>query len=137
MLNILVVSDKQVLQRLLRCLFSHWLPDGNLIVTEDQASARALNTYLQPDFLVLDISVPTRSCLRFIKGMKADNRKTSMLLLCNHTYGEYFDAAIPTGIDGCFDIASDTFVDDLRRRIVSPVEAASFSMPKATRRKEG
>ena len=118
MLNILLSSEHELLPRLARKLFSRWLPDSNLIVTDGRASTFAINSALLPDILIVDISVPTRTCLAFLQRLRAENSAASILLLCNRTYKAYFDLAAPTGIVACLDIEAGTFVDDLRTHVL-------------------
>jgi CheY-like chemotaxis protein len=126
MLNMLVLSNNAVLQRLMRDLIARWIPESRLLAAADRASALEINANVQPDIVFLEMSMPTRSGLRFVQDMKTANGDGSMLVLFNYPFLQSFDAHIPKGITGYFDIGSDAFVDDIHRCIVYTAERKIF-----------
>lgn len=131
MLNILLSSEHELMPGLMRKLFSEWLPDSNLIVADGRASMLAINSALSPDVLIVDVAVPTRTCLAFLQRLRAENGSASILLLCNRTYKAFFDAAAPTGIAVCLDIEACQFVDDLRDHVFKIVHRRPLTMQDA------
>lgn len=117
------MSNNAVLQKLMRSLINRWFPNAKLVATADQDSALGINGNYRPDIVMLEMSMSTPGDLRFVQNIRAANPAASMLMLSDHPYLACYDEIIPKGISGYFDIASDTFVDDIHRCVVYIAES--------------
>jgi len=125
MVNILIMGSNTEFQRLMRNLFNRWLPDANLIAAIGRESALAINAELLPQIVLLDISMASRKNLTFIQDIKVENSGASIFLLSNHGYPEYIEAAFDKGADGFFHVGSETFFDDVYRKVIAISEIDS------------
>lgn len=117
MVNILIMGSNREFQRLMRNLVNRWLPDANLIAAISYEAALGINAKLVPQIVLLDISMGGRSDLAFIQAIRADNAEASIFLLSKHGYPEYIEAAFAKGADGYFYVGSETFVQDMCKKV--------------------
>lgn len=114
-MNIFLVEDSQSIRRLLvRRLESM---SGARIVGEasGQDEALALIGWLQPELVLLDLSLASGSGLQVLSGLRKSGFAGQVMILTSQSIDAYRDACKAAGADGFYDKASglDTLFDDL------------------------
>lgn len=98
--RILLVEDHRILREGLRAILDAQ-PDFEVVgEAEDGGQAISRARELQPDVVVLDISMPRMNGLEAIKGIKRVADRARIVILSVHKDGEYVQGALSAGADG-------------------------------------
>ncbi len=119
MVNILIMGSNTEFHCLMRKLLNRWIPEARLTAAVGHEAALAVNADLRPEVVLLDISMGSHRELTLIQDIKAGNADAAIFLLANHGYPEYIEAAFAKGADGYFYVGSDTFVEDIYKRVAA------------------
>jgi len=98
--NILVADDHSILREGLRALLSN-TPDFEVIgEAEDGQDAIEKARQLQPEFILLDLSMPIINGTEAIRVIKQRNPEIKIIALTVHKSEEYVRATLDAGADG-------------------------------------
>jgi two-component system response regulator NreC len=98
--RILLVDDHKILRDGLRALLES---EDNLLVTGEAdtgAQAVALAVSLQPDVIIMDISLPDMSGLDATRMIRQTDRRSRILVLSMYSRHEFVVQALEAGCDG-------------------------------------
>jgi DNA-binding NarL/FixJ family response regulator len=117
MIKVLVADDHAVVRKGLKQILSK-TPD--LAVTDEAGTSHELFEKVsksRPDMVVLDISMPGRSGLYFLKEIKSQKPKLPVLVLNSDIEDEYAVRALKAGASGCLRKESqpEEFIKAIRR----------------------
>ena len=108
--NILVADDHSILREGLRALLSN-TPDFEVIgEAEDGQDAIEKARQLQPEFILLDLSMPIINGTEAIRVIKQRNPEIKIIALTVHKSEEYVRATLDAGADG-YVLKDDTSSD--------------------------
>jgi DNA-binding NarL/FixJ family response regulator len=130
-IRVLLVDDHTVVREGIRHVLSG---TGEFEVVGEAAEgteAIALTAELQPDVVVLDITLPGKSGLRLVEGLRKASSATRILMLSVHDQTEYVVQSVRAGAHGY--LRKDTTPNDLRQAIRAVHQGDSFYSPAAAR----
>lgn len=98
--RILIADDHELIRRAVRELFEH--KSGFVVCGEAADGKQAVEHFqrLQPDIVIMDISMPLMSGLDAAKEIKRLSRKTKIVMLTMHDLNRMRDQVREAGIDG-------------------------------------
>jgi DNA-binding NarL/FixJ family response regulator len=102
-IRILVVDDNESVRRgIVRILASEpaWQVCGEATNGED---AIQKNAELQPDVVLLDISMPGIGGLETARRLRAESARLAILILSQHDHSAILPRALKAGANGCLD----------------------------------
>jgi DNA-binding NarL/FixJ family response regulator len=102
-MRILIVDDSELVRRGIRELFP---PEGPWEICGEAAnSAEALSQAqtLEPEVILLDISMPGTDGLETARLLREQNPETKILIMSQHDVSLLSEAAIEAGANGCVD----------------------------------
>lgn len=120
MIRVLIVDDHAVVRRGLRAVLAH---HADIDVVADAASgeeAVELTTALEPDVILMDISMPGVNGLEATRQIVSKSPGSRVLVLTSSARQEHIVGALEAGATGY--ILKDAAPDDLLFRIRSLVE---------------
>lgn len=126
-IRIVVVDDHSIVREGLRAVLDGFpamtvIGEGN-----SAADARSLSRTLQPDVLVLDISMPGESGLSAITDVLRDSPNTRVLMLSVHDDTEYVIESVRAGAHGY--LRKDSSPGDFRAAIQAVARGDAFYSP--------
>ncbi len=134
--RILLVDDHTILRHGLRLLISS---HGEFEIAGEAGNgfeAVKMALHLQPDLVLLDLSMPVMNGLDVIKEIKTNRPGIKILILTVHDNQEFIMAALNAGADGY--VLKDTGQDELIMAIKDVMQGRGFIAPgiseKITRR---
>jgi len=130
-IRVLLVDDHTVVREGIRHVLSG---TGEFEVVGEAAEgteAIALTAELQPDVVVLDITLPGKSGLRLVEGLRKASSATRILMLSVHDQTEYVVQSVRAGAHGY--LRKDTTPNELRQAIRAVHQGDSFYSPAAAR----
>jgi DNA-binding NarL/FixJ family response regulator len=131
-IRILVVDDHAVVREGIRYLLSS---DAEFDVVGEAANgeeALALARRLEPDVVVLDISMPGMSGLDVVAQMRAQSPSSRVLVLSIHDHEEYVLQSVRSGAQGY--LRKDTSPAELRSAIRTVHVGDSYFSPHVAKR---
>ncbi len=124
MIHILLVEDHRILREGLRAILDAQ-PDLAVVgEAEDGGKAIHQARELQPDVVLLDLSMPRMNGLEAIKGIKRVAAGTRVIILSVHKDGEYVQGALSAGADGY--LTKDSSGDELATGVRSVAAGACY-----------
>lgn len=99
-LRVLVADDHAVVREGIRSILDATPGIECVGEARDGLEAIALVESLDPDVLVLDVSMPQRTGLEVVAELRAQGRRTRILVLSMHDHAEYVLQAVRAGADG-------------------------------------
>ena len=130
-IRVLVVDDHAVVREGIRHVLSG---SGEFEVVGEASEgtdAVALTGELQPDVVVLDITLPGKSGLRLVEALRKAAPGARILMLSVHDQTEYVVQSVRAGAHGY--LRKDTTPNDLRQAIRAVHQGDSFYSPAAAR----
>lgn len=103
MVRVLIIDDSEIIRERLSALLGEI---DNVEVLDGAASAaEGLDMVIShnPDFIILDISLPDRSGIEVLKVIKRDHPDTCVIMLTNYPYLPYRNQCMAFGADYFFD----------------------------------
>lgn len=116
MIRVLIVDDHAVLRSGLRLLIDNE-PDIEVVgEASDGAAALERVQALQPDVVLMDISLPDMNGIQVIRQIKEGECPCSILVLTMHPEASYLRPALDAGADGYVvkSVADDELLDAIR-----------------------
>ncbi|HEX2012994.1 MAG TPA: diguanylate cyclase [Roseateles sp.] len=130
-MNVFLVEDSPSIRRLLvRRLES--MPGARIVgEASGQEQALAMINWLQPDLVLLDLSLATGSGLQVLAGLRRGGFDGHIMVLTSQSAEAYRQACEKAGADAFYDKASglDTLFDDIGALLARERELAPQSMP--------
>ena len=111
-MRVILVDDHQLVRAGLRALLQSLRDVEVLAECGDGREALALVDRLQPDILLLDVSLPGLNGLEVAVRVPKASPKTRVLILSMHAGAEYVGQALRAGVAGY--LIKDSAVDELR-----------------------
>jgi DNA-binding NarL/FixJ family response regulator len=104
-MRILIADDNQFIRRGIVGLLAH--EEGIEVCGEASNSAEAIQkaTELQPDMILLDISMPGGNGLETARVLKQKSPQTKILIVSQHDPKQLLSPSIEVGASGCVDKA--------------------------------
>ncbi len=99
LLRVVIADDHEVMRRGVRSLFEHdphWIVCGE---AGDGLEAVALVTSLQPDLVVLDLSMPLMNGLQSATKIRQVSPRTKIVIVSMHESGHIVEEALNAGAD--------------------------------------
>lgn len=127
--KILLAEDHAIVREGLRSLIGKQ-PDMEVIgETGDGQGAVELARQLQPDVVVMDVTLPILNGMDATRQIKAENPNIKILALSVHDDSEFILGMAKAGISGY--MIKDCILDDLIKAIRTVTAGESFLSPKA------
>lgn len=124
MKRILLVEDHRILREGLRAILN---AQPDLVVVgeaEDGGQAISRARELQPDVVLLDLSMPRMNGLEAIKGIKRVADRARVIILSVHKDGEYVQGALTAGADGY--LTKDSSGEELATGVRNAAKGAPY-----------
>ena len=104
-MRILIADDNQFIRRGILALLAH--EEGIQVCGEASDSAEAIQkaTELQPDIVLLDISMPGGNGLETARLLKQKFPETKILIVSQHDAKQLLPRSLEVGASGCVDKA--------------------------------
>jgi DNA-binding NarL/FixJ family response regulator len=131
-IRVLVADDHMVVRSGIRHVLE---TESDMEVVGEAGSgseALSLAARLQPDVVVLDISMPDQSGLEVAAHLRADSSSTRVLILSMHDNAEYVLESVRAGAHGY--LLKDTAATELRNAIRAVCRGESYFSPPAASR---
>lgn len=129
-IRIYLIDDQAMIRAALQALLE---TDASFTVVGSSGDARAgveAIRELQPDLVLLDITMPGTSGLDVVAPIKANSPGTKILMASNHEGSQYVRQALRAGADGY--VSKDSEPDELRFAIRSIFRGDSYLSPRLT-----
>lgn len=130
-IRILVVDDHAVVREGIRYLLSKDAGFDVVGEASDGDEALALTRELEPDVVVLDISMPGMSGLDVIGQLRSQSPRSRVLVLSIHDHEEYVLQSVRSGAQGY--LRKDTSPGELRNAIRTVSAGDSYFSPHVAR----
>ena len=128
MLRILLAEDHAILREGIRSLLAS-VPDLEVVgEAEDGLKAVAQAKQLQPDLVLVDLSLPLMNGTEVIGQIKLRNPGTRVIVMTVHKSDEHVRAALDAGAEGY--LLKDDSYQDLLAAIRSVVAGGTYLSPK-------
>ena len=114
-MKILIVDDNAMIRRGLKHLLSSRTEYTICGEAEDGEEAIAKAKQLQPDLVLLDISMPGSNGLEVAAQLRRDIQAIKIIIMSQHEKAQLTPQALEAGADACVD--KDSLVDDLMTTI--------------------
>ena len=126
-ITVLIIDDHDLIRESMKFMIASW-PDVKVIGEANQGEdGLDLAASLQPDVVLLDISMPGGSGLQVAREIKKVDDNIAILMLTMHDSPDYVNMAIKSGCDG-YALKSDS-ADELQQAIRT-VMAGDFYLNK-------
>jgi two-component system, NarL family, response regulator NreC len=124
MIRILLVEDHRILREGLRAILN--AQPELAVVGEASEGGEAIShaRELQPDVVLLDLSMPRMNGLEAIKGIKRVAAGVRVIILSVHQDGEYVQGALSAGADGY--LTKDSSAEELVTGVRSVATGACY-----------
>ena len=131
-IRILLVDDQRLMRDGLRILLE--LEPDLLVVGEagDGAAAVAAYETLEPDIVLMDISMPGLNGIEATRLIKKSRPQTKVIILSMHTHDRYIDELINLGVSGY--LLKDSTGADIIQAISAAVKGDTYLSPSISRR---
>ena len=130
-IRVLVADDHAVVREGIRAVLAS-TPDFEVVgEARDGAEALDLALALEPDVLVLDLSMPKMSGLTVAERLRAAQASARVLILSMHDHPEYVLQAVRAGASGY--VLKDAQPDELRTAVRAVREGREYFHPAAAR----
>jgi DNA-binding NarL/FixJ family response regulator len=130
-IRVLLVDDHTVVREGIRHVLSGTGEFEVVGEASEGTEAIALTAELQPDVVVLDITLPGKSGLRLVESLRKASSGTRILMLSVHDQTEYVVQSVRAGAHGY--LRKDTTPNELRQAIRAVHQGDSFYSPAAAR----
>lgn len=128
-IRVLIADDHAVVREGIRAVLAS-TPDFEVVgEARDGTEALALALELEPDVLLLDLSMPKRSGLEIAAEIRAKRDSIRVLILSMHDHPEYVLQAVRAGATGY--VLKDALPDELRSAVRTVHEGTEYIHPAA------
>ena len=124
MIRILLVEDHRILREGLRAILNAQPDLAVVSEASDGGEAISRARELQPDVVLLDLSMPRMNGLEAIKGIKRVAAGARVIILSVHKDGEYVQGALSAGADGY--LTKDSSGDELASGVRSAAKGTRY-----------
>lgn len=129
--RVLVADDHAVVREGIRTVLAS-TPDFEVVgEASDGAEALAMALALEPDVLVLDLTMPEKSGLEVAAEIRAEREHVRVLILSMHDHPEYVLEAVRAGATGY--VLKDAQPDELRAAVRAVYDGREYFHPAAAR----
>jgi len=101
--QILIVDDNEMVRRGLRLLLSSWPAYAICGEASNGKEALAKAQQLQPDLILLDISMPGSNGFEIAVAIRREFPSVKIIILSQHDKGQLLPRALEAGADACID----------------------------------
>ena len=131
LVRVLVADDHAVVREGIRTVLAS-TPDFEVIgEASDGAEALAMALELEPDVLVLDLTMPEKSGLEVTAEIRSEREDVRVLILSMHDNPEYVLEAVRAGATGY--VLKDAQPDELRAAVRAVHDGGEYFHPAAAR----
>lgn len=130
-IRVLVADDHAVVREGIRTVLAA-TPDFDVVgEAADGVEALARAREIEPDVLVLDLTMPGKSGLEVAAAIRAQHERIRVLILSMHDHPEYVLEAVRVGAAGY--VLKDAQPDELREAVRTVHEGGEYFHPDAAR----
>ena len=123
-ITVFVADDHQIFRQGLIKLLESEASIAVVGESSDGAEALQMIQELQPDVVILDISMPNKNGLEIVKQIKTDYLPTNCIILTMYDEEEYFNEALDCGVKGY--LLKENAISDLLKCVKCVVQGRYF-----------
>lgn len=123
--KILIVDDSAPLRLLLKCSLASQKYD--IFEAHNGTSALSLTAQLEPDLVLLDISMPDMNGITVLEEIRKLNKRVGVLMVSALSTAEWKDAASKAGADGY--LCKPCAVHEIQQQVIEILNMANQRKP--------
>ena len=125
--SIVIADDHPVLREGLRAILDAELDMDVVAEASDGREALHLVEELNPDVLVLDLSMPALPGLEVLRRVAGDSPETKVVVLSMHAHEAYAERAFSDGASGY--VVKEAGIEDVKKAIRAAVDGRPYVSP--------